>query len=436
MRQTALLQRHLLRTTPLRPSFVSALGASPLGAQRKSPFVLSQNRTFLFSRGLMNNPPANSEALAVPVKPSIVEDAIVTPLPPAAKPPLLDDSVSTILPTTPETVPIDASSAVSSEFAQNLDKVISNAADIVATTPAEPALTAITKLGDLHSLGLGGWTSPTGIVQSLLEAFYVSTGMPWWAAIAICTVFLRLALFPLVIKAQRTTAQMANLKPLLAPLQAEIEVQKKSGDRTKQMAAITKLQAVYKEAGVNPFGGLWGIVQMPVFVSMFFGLRGMAELPVPGLATGGMLWFQDLTVMDPTYVLPLVASATMLVVMEAGMEAGAATANPAQAGTMKTVFRVMLIGFIPMTAMMPAAVFVYWVTSNFLTLVQFFALKNDSVRGWLNIPRLKTFPNATPDKGLTAGISEHGMLAVKPMKFGEAWKLARGEAERRKLKSV
>lgn len=42
----------------------------------------------------------------------------------------------------------------------------------------------------------------------------------------------------------------------------------------------------------------------------------MANLPVPSLQTGGLLWFQDLTLSDPTYILPLVVTATMWGVLE------------------------------------------------------------------------------------------------------------------------
>lgn len=34
------------------------------------------------------------------------------------------------------------------------------------------------EIGDLNALGLGGWW-PIGIIQQLLEAVHVWTGMPW-----------------------------------------------------------------------------------------------------------------------------------------------------------------------------------------------------------------------------------------------------------------
>ena len=46
-------------------------------------------------------------------------------------------------------------------------------------------------------------------------------------------------------------------------------------------------------------------------MSMFFGLRGMTNVPVPSLSTGGLAWFTDLSVSDPTLVLPLATAATI-----------------------------------------------------------------------------------------------------------------------------
>lgn len=56
----------------------------------------------------------------------------------------------------------------------------------------------------------------------------------------------------------------------------------------------------------------------------------MANLPVPSLQTGGLLWFQDLTLSDPTYVLPLIVTATMWGVLE--VSPGWLSARPAKWG--------------------------------------------------------------------------------------------------------
>lgn len=34
------------------------------------------------------------------------------------------------------------------------------------------------------------------------------------------------------------------------------------------------------------------IVQLPIFMSMFFGLKGMANLPLESMMSGGIFWFK------------------------------------------------------------------------------------------------------------------------------------------------
>ena len=58
--------------------------------------------------------------------------------------------------------------------------------------------------------------------------------------------------------------------------------------------------------------------QIPVFVSVFFGLRQLTNLPVMSLKDGGMLWFTDLSVADPYCILPAITSLTMLATIEVG----------------------------------------------------------------------------------------------------------------------
>ena len=52
-------------------------------------------------------------------------------------------------------------------------------------------------------------------------------------------------------------------------------------------------------------------LQIPVFISVFLGLKGMTSLPLESMETGGLLWFTDLTLRDPYYALPLFTSATV-----------------------------------------------------------------------------------------------------------------------------
>ncbi|KAJ3299188.1 Mitochondrial inner membrane protein oxa1l [Blyttiomyces sp. JEL0837] len=267
-------------------------------------------------------------------------------------------------------------------------------------------MAAITQFGDLKSLGLCH-NSPVGLVQYLLEGVHVLSGTPWWATIMIATVIIRILVFPLIVKAQVAGA--------------------KEGDMARAQNAMKKMQAEYVKANVSPFSMLWGLAQAPVFMSVFFALRAMADLPVPGFENGGFLWVTDLTAADPTYILPVVASFTMLTVMEFSMEGAAAGGSAAQAQTMRNLFRGMILITLPITASFPAAVFMYWVSTNFFTLLQFFALKDPKIRKMLKLPIVEKLPDA--------GVAP-GMAAIRPVTYGESMRMVREVRKKKKAAST
>ncbi|KAI9493409.1 60Kd inner membrane protein-domain-containing protein [Zychaea mexicana] len=241
------------------------------------------------------------------------------------------------------------------------------------------------QIGDFKAMGLCNFT-PVGGLEAMLEAVHVYSGLPWWGTIATATVIVRLALLPLMIKIQRNNAKMMNLNPEVSRLMENLKTAQQQGDSVAVGKYTNEMQSIFKKHGCHPMKSLGlPIIQMPVMVSFFMALRAMSELPVPGLTTGGMGWFTDLTAQDPYYVLPIASAAGVMAVLEAGTEVGAA--NP-QSKTMKNFFRVMAVAMVPFTAWMPSSVFIYWITSNAVSITQILALKNPTVRKALDIPKL------------------------------------------------
>ncbi|KAJ3415859.1 Mitochondrial inner membrane protein oxa1l [Chytridiales sp. JEL 0842] len=317
--------------------------------------------------------------------------------------------------TSPATPIVDPT--ISTEFTQNLNTVLTPET-IAQAEPVTATLTAITQMGDFKLLGLCANT-PVGLVERIMEIVYLNTGLPWWGTILATTMLFRFALLPAVIKSQRAVANLANLKPLSQPIHDEIARAKAAKDFVAQREAQTKLLKLFSTHNVSPFGAVWGLVQAPVFISFFLSLRKMAELPMPGFETGGLFWFTDLTVADPTWVLPIAASASMFAVMEFATETNAAQS---QSAAMKNVFRFMMIVFIPLTATLPTAVFLYWISSNLFTLAQFYILKQPKVREYLKIPQLR--------KDVPKPIA--GMAAVKPIRMSDAFTMAKEAAKEHK----
>jgi YidC/Oxa1 family membrane protein insertase len=200
--------------------------------------------------------------------------------------------------------------------------------------------------------------------QVLLYFHEGPLGAPWWLSIALLTIVVRSILFPLTIKQVKNMRAMQDLRPEMEGIRAQY-----SNNRQKQQEEIMKL---YQERKVNPLGGCLPIlVQMPVFIGIFYVIRqfggytagGQTVPPTePTFHEGGILWFQNLSASDPTYLLPIISALTML----AATEITAKNIDPQQ----RWLMRLLPLGITIFLINFPAGLFVYWITSNLVTLIQ------------------------------------------------------------------
>jgi YidC/Oxa1 family membrane protein insertase len=103
------------------------------------------------------------------------------------------------------------------------------------------------------------------VFSAALAGFYAlipSYGL----AIILLTIAVRVVLLPLSIKQTKSMREMQRIQPELKKLQ-----QKHKGDRQK---LNEEMMALYKEHGVNPFGGCLPILlQFPVLIALFYVIR-------------------------------------------------------------------------------------------------------------------------------------------------------------------
>ncbi|KAF9007711.1 Mitochondrial inner membrane protein oxa1l, partial [Haplosporangium bisporale] len=258
----------------------------------------------------------------------------------------------------------------------------------VAAQNADTIASVGMKYGDLKAMGLVHF-SPVGALETVLEAVHISTGLPWWATIAATTVAIRTLLVPFIVKLQGNTARLHNVKPQLERLTENMKLAKESNDTAALARFSAQTQELFAKNDCNPIKSLiLPLIQAPVMISFYLALRDMANLPVPQFQDGGLAWFTDLTIADPTYVLPVASSLGFLAIMELGSEAG----GVAQPKTMKNVMRVMAVAMVPLTMNFPSAIFVYWLTSNAFTASQIMFFKAPAVRRFFNIPQLMNHP--------------------------------------------
>jgi YidC/Oxa1 family membrane protein insertase len=184
----------------------------------------------------------------------------------------------------------------------------------------------------------------------LLQKFHALSGN-WGVAIILLTVLIKLVFFPLSAASYKSMAKMKLITPRLTKIRETY-----AHDRQKMNQAMMEL---YKTEKINPLGGCFPIlVQIPVFIALYWVLLAAIELRHAPF----MLWIEDLSALDPYYVLPILMSATM--VLQTRMNP--TPPDPVQAKVMKAmpfVFSVFFFFF-------PAGLVLYWLVNNILSILQ------------------------------------------------------------------
>lgn len=248
----------------------------------------------------------------------------------------------------------------------------------IAAQNADTIASVGMKYGDLKAMGLVHF-SPVGGLETILEAVHISTGLPWWATIAATTVAIRTMLVPFIVKLQGNTARLHNVKPQLERLTENMKLAKESNDTAALARFSAQTQELFAKNDCNPIKSLiLPLIQAPVMISFYLALRDMANLPVPQFQDGGLAWFTDLTIADPSYVLPVASSLGFLAIMELGSEAG----GVAQPKMMKNVMRVMAVAMVPLTMNFPSVSFSFHLQSVFLSFDLFFFTDISSFLSW------------------------------------------------------
>ena len=126
------------------------------------------------------------------------------------------------------------------------------------------------------------------------------------------TLMMRMMMVPVVVMAQKNMANMNNNMPAMSALQEKISDARRRGDMFEMAQLTQELQVYSKKKGINPLKNAVPLfLQVPVFMSFFLGLRGMTNCPVESMSSGGIFWFENLTLTDPFYILPLLTSSTL-----------------------------------------------------------------------------------------------------------------------------
>jgi len=191
---------------------------------------------------------------------------------------------------------------------------------------------------------------------AVLYSFVPNYGL----AIILLTVMVRLVTAPLTMKQMKSMERMRTLQPKLKEIQ-----EKFADDRQKQSEAM---MALYRQEKVNPLGGCFPmLLQLPVFIGLFWALRGSIQLRhAPFVA-----WIDDLSAPDllftlpgiefPVRVLPILMGGSMVL----QQKITPMQVDPAQAKMMLILMPIMMT---VISYTFPSGLVLYWMLSNVLAI--------------------------------------------------------------------
>jgi len=174
----------------------------------------------------------------------------------------------------------------------------------------------------------------------------------WGLAIIVITLVVKGAMYPLT-KAQYTSmAKMRELAPKMAQLKERF------GDDRQKMSQAT--MEMYKKEKVNPAGGcLPMLIQMPIFLALYWVFLESVELRHAPF----FFWIEDLSTMDPYFILPIFMGVSMFVMQKMQPMT---IQDPMQ----QKIMQYMPVAFSVFMAWFPSGLVLYWFISNLISIAQ------------------------------------------------------------------
>jgi inner membrane protein COX18 len=270
-------------------------------------------------------------------------------------------------------------------------------------------------------------TSPTEIVTVLtasIQTLHAYSGIPWWALIPLTTITLRTVwTLPLAILQRKRTQKQAELRPIVNAMGPILRL--KLASRAQSAKQKETQQAGELVDGVVPQGAIGGraaaltyeqimllsakerrerqkklfkehgcqmwknftlpLFQIPLWLAMsatFRDLSGWNEIssnPLDdSLVSEGLYWFSDLTVADPMSILPVMLGTLALTNVEWNFKTmqlhNSSSVRRSQRITafdsVMNMSRLGVVFLMAVSTQAPAALALYWISSNAFSTVQ------------------------------------------------------------------
>jgi YidC/Oxa1 family membrane protein insertase len=206
---------------------------------------------------------------------------------------------------------------------------------------------------------VGGLLSPLeNVLTEILTWLHSSAGFTWAWSIVVLTVIVRILLVPVAIRQIHSMQSLQIHAPEMKAIQ-----QRYKADRQRQSEELMKF---YKENKINPYASCLPIVfQIPIFISLFYVLRGFEKEIFPQFPASSLEWLGLVNITEPVkygwgpvliavYVASQLTSTWLM-------------ATSMQSQAQRIMIMVLPIAFLPFILRFPSGLMIYWLTTNLWT---------------------------------------------------------------------
>ena len=214
---------------------------------------------------------------------------------------------------------------------------------------------------------LAGITDPIQRpLTTLLEWLHGSVGLTWaWSIIAL-TLIVRFAIVPLTVKQIRSMQKLQQHAPELKAIQAKYKNRKSREDRQRMNEEV---MSFYRENKVNPAASCLPIlVQIPIFISLFFVLNNFERKVLPQYPASEVGWLN--IVPNITADVNAHWSGWLLLVVYVVSQLASIISMPTTDPRQRYIFIALPLVFIPFILTFPVGLMLYWATTNLWTVGQ------------------------------------------------------------------
>ncbi|GAB4248146.1 MAG: YidC/Oxa1 family membrane protein insertase [Thermoleophilia bacterium] len=251
------------------------------------------------------------------------------------------------------------------------------------------------------------------VLFAILETVHDNLSLSWGWSIVILTVIVRLAMLPLTIKQMKSMRAMQVLQPQIKALQ----------DKYKHDRELLnqKMMEFYRENKFNPFGScLPLLLQMPIFISLFYMLRQEADRGVFNV-DNQWLWIRDWGIESQWIAETITQFDLPLLLLYVASQFLASAMMVTRDSSQKMMMYAMPVGIgvVMFIGRWPAGLFIYWFTSNLWTIAQQYVINRTLPHPGAIEPKGKTRPAKEKSEPVSSGGKSGSRKRSKKKKGGK-----------------